>query len=331
MNAIERRALYHLLRMNWLNEPSLSVASWQVEDYRALQLTDLFDRLQRFNIRLNRLSFVAHADECGSPEELADHLIGDKSLTPMQEDQIYLLIFELWRRLMSEKPSLSIVCNEFDYQIYLHDHQKIADFFALQDAITNFLKILNENVDEGILPQQAFKLICAYCANDIELFLYDFIAIQIDEGNESYAHELLSNFDPYLGHDKWFKLLRLRLCERTQSKFAQKIIEEIVEEDLNDEELDYNLELLSTLAEMEDSVAFPLILKHSIPLIKTEEDFQELLTITIEYFHHMNQDRQEEDLKTLLDHRSNYPMDETIHSYDPGFIQFVHLFNLEGL
>lgn len=331
MNDIERRALYHLLRMNWLNEPSLSVEPWQVEDYRSLALSDLFDQLQRFKIQLNRLSFVAYADECGSPEELTEHLIGDRSLSAKEEDQIYLLIFELWRRLMSEKPSLSIVCNEFDYQIYLYDHQKIEDFFDLQDAITNFLKILDENVDEGIPPQQAFKLICTYCANDIEIFLYDFIANQIDEENDSYAHELLGNFDAYLGHDKWFKLLRLRLCENNHSKNAQKIIGEIIEEYLNEQDVDYNLEFLSVLTEIDDSFTFRTILKNSLPLIRIEENFQELLTIAIDHFHHFNQEAEATTLQTLLNKRAHYPLHENLHMHNPDFIKFIHLFHLEDL
>ncbi len=58
MNTIERRALYNLLRMNWINEPTLPVESWQVEDYRALSLPDLFGRLKDFNIQLERVSFI---------------------------------------------------------------------------------------------------------------------------------------------------------------------------------------------------------------------------------------------------------------------------------
>jgi hypothetical protein len=185
MNAIERRALYNLLRMNWLNEPTLSVESWQVEDYRSLPLPDLFERLKQFNIQLDRVSFIAYADECDSPEDLTEHLIGDRNLPTAQEDQVYLLIFELWRRLMSEKPSLSILCNELDHQIFLYDRHELDNPLALQDALTHFIEILDENVDEGIPPEQAFKLISPYFANDMETFLYDFIAEQIDEGNES--------------------------------------------------------------------------------------------------------------------------------------------------
>ena len=330
MNVIERRALYNLLRMNWLNEPTLSVESWQVEDYRSLPLPALFDRLKQFNIQLDRVSLIAYADECGSPEELADYLVGDRHLQTTEEDQIYLLIFELWRRLMSEKPSLSILCNELDYQIYLYDHQELDNPLALQDALTHFIQILDDNVDEGILPQHVLKLIAPYSANDIETFLYDFISEQIEEGSESYAHELLDDFDPYLGTNKWFKLLRIRLCEQAHSKMAQRIVEQIIEEDLNDQDLDYHLELLSVLTEMGDQTIFRTIVQQTLPLIKHEEEFQDLVAIAIDFFHRLNLDQQEITLKTLLEKRSHRSLNEAIDTNDPDLALVNHLFNLKS-
>jgi hypothetical protein len=329
MNSIERRALYNLLRMNWLNEPTLSVESWQVEDYRSVHLSDLFERLRQFNIQLDRVSFIAYADECDSPESLTEHLIGDRNLNTTEEDQIYLLIFEIWRRLMSEKPSLSILCNELDYQIYLYDNQQLENTGALQDALTHFIQILDENVDEGIAPGHVLKLIETHCANDIETFLYDFISEQIDEGNESYSHELLEDLDAYLGNNKWFKLLRIRLCEQTQSKTAQRIVGQIVEEHLNDQDLDYNLEFLSVLAEMGDHTIFRLIIKHTLPLINVEEDFHDLLAIALDYFHRLDQSQQEMTLKAIIEKRSKHPLDETILAQDPDFAAVGRLFNLK--
>lgn len=329
MNAIERRALYNLLRMNWLNEPSLAVEPWQVEDYRSLPLTHLFDKLKPFNIHLDRVSFIAYADESDSPEELTEHLLGEDHLPTAQEDQIYLLIFELWRRLMSEKPSLSILCNELDHQIYLYDQQKLEDPAALQDALTHFIQILGENVDEGIPPEQAFNLISNYCANDIESFLYDFIAEQIDEENESYGHDLLDDFDAYLGKNKWFKLLRIRLYEHSQHKTAQKIAVEVIEENLSDQDLDYHLEFLSVMTEMGDPLTFRLIIKHTLPLIKQVGDFQDLLNIVIDYFHRLDQEQQENNLKNLLEQQSHRSPDETLDAKDPDLMAMAQFFNLK--
>ena len=170
MTSIERRALYHLLRMNWLNEPTLPVETWQVEDYRSYSLPQLFESLKKNKIHLDRTGFIAYADECESPEELSDHLIADHPYTPNQEDEIYLIIFDIWRRLMREKPSLSIVCNELDHQIYLYDHLILDNPNSLQDALLHFSELLHANADQGIPPEQALKLVSNHCANDIETF-----------------------------------------------------------------------------------------------------------------------------------------------------------------
>ncbi len=331
MNTIERRALYHLLRMNWLNEPTLSVEPWQVEDYRSLPLQTLFDRLKQFKIHLDRVSFVAYADECDSPEDLTDHLIGDRHFLTAQEDEIYLLIFELWRLLMSEKPSLSILCNELDYQIHLYDQQQLEDPLTLQDALTHFVQALDENADQGIPSQHILKFISNYCANDIETFLYDFISEQIDEGNEEYAHELLDDFDAYLSNNKWFKLLRIRLCEQIHNKIAQKIAGEIIEEYLNDQDLDYNLEFLSILLERGDQANFRLMIKQTLPLIKREEDFQDLLLIAIDYFHRLDQDQQAITLKTIFEKHAAIPSDQIIDTKNSDIITLIQFFNLKDL
>lgn len=145
----------------------------------------------------------------------------------------------------------------------------------------------------------------------------------------SYAHDLLDDLDPYLGNNKWFKLLRLRLYEQPQNKTAQKIVGQILEEHLNDQDLDYNLELLSILAEIGDPVTFRLIVKRTLPLIKREEDFQDLLAIAIDYFHRLDQDQQELTLKTLLEKRTSQALDKAIAPQDPDFIALIQLFNLK--
>lgn len=317
MNSIERRALYNLLRMNWLNEPSLPVEPWQVEDYHTLSSPILFNRLKNFNIHLDRTSFIAYADECDSPEDLTDHLVADSTFSAPEEDQIYLLIFELWHQLMAEKPSLSIICHELDYQIHLYDQQQLDNPLALQDALTHFVQILDENADQGVPPQKVFNLISPYCANDIETFLYDFISEQIDEENDTYAHELLDDFETYLVDNKWFKLLRIRLCDH--NKIIQKLIENVIEEHLTDLDLSYNLELLSILTEKGHDTLFRFIIKQTLPLIKQEEDFQDLLVIAIDYFHQLDKEKEEMILKKILEKHIQLSPQKTIPSDDFDF------------
>lgn len=328
MNVIERRALYHLLRMNWLNEPTLSVEPWQIEDYRALPLPFLFNRLKAFSIALDRMSFIAYADECDSPEDLTEHLTADRPLQSTEEDQIYLLIFELWRRLLSEKPSLSVLCNELDLQVCLYDNHELENPFGLQDALAHFVQVLDENVDEGIPPEKAFELISTYCANNLETFLFDFIAEQIEEENESYALELLDDFDPFLGNNKWFKLLRIRLFEKTQNKTAQKISQEVFEEHMTEADPDFNLEFLSVLLETGDSTLFRQVIVQTLPFITREEEFQDLLAIVIDYFRRLDLEQQESALKMVFEKRSHLALDKTFNAHDPDSASLIQLLSL---
>ena len=92
----DRHALYNSLRLHWLLDPSIKVENWQVQDYRALALEALFEQLHHCNIKMDRSTFIAYAENFGTPEELADHLAADLQADTYLQDRIYLLIFELW-------------------------------------------------------------------------------------------------------------------------------------------------------------------------------------------------------------------------------------------
>jgi hypothetical protein len=325
MNQIKQRVLYNLLRMNWLNEPGLTIEPWQVENYRELSLEALFGRLKELSIQLDKLSFITYAQECDSPEDLTGYLIGDQEIKAKIEDQIYLLIFELWRRLMNEKPSISIFCDELDYQIYLYDQGELKDLIPLQQAMINLLSILEENVDEGISPKEAFSLISDYCANDLETFLYDFISDQIDEEHESYARELLDGFQPYLKDNKWFILLRARLLGNFNSKISNKMLSQILEDHLNDKDLEFNLEVLSFMTEIGNLLLFRHLVKETSALLIIEEDFQDLLSICADFYHRLDLDQIENAIQTILKKRSTYSLTDQLSLTDPDLNFFLSL------
>src|SRR5580700_5828395 len=102
---IREKALYNILRFNWLENPSMPVEKWQVEDYRALPLPHLFSRLKQLSISLDDAAFLSYAENCATPEELVDLLWTEENDVKGQ-DQAYLLLFELWRRRLPHKTSL---------------------------------------------------------------------------------------------------------------------------------------------------------------------------------------------------------------------------------
>lgn len=320
MVEIEKRALYTSLRMNWLQDSSLEVEKWQVEDYRSLTLPSLFERLKKLSIDLDENSFIAYSNDCNAPEDLTEFLIGDNEISPDLEDKIYLLVFELWRRLVTETPSLSVFCDELDYQIYLYDNQLTTDIEPLQASLEQLSVILDENVDQGIPIEEVYKLITDYCANDIETFLYDFISDQMDQENLFYVQDLLESFHIYFKGNKWFSLLRARLSSFSSVGAAHKMLAQLIEEYADGGDLEFNLELLSFTVVTGPHGFFQEIVEISIPLIKKEEDFQDLLGICIDYYHRLDLDEIEMVIQGILKKRERINFDSKIQSNDPDVV-----------
>ncbi len=53
------------------------------------------------------------------------------------------------RRLIPEKQSLTIFCDELDHQIDLYDSNMLENMDALEDCLDNLQGLLNKNTDEG--------------------------------------------------------------------------------------------------------------------------------------------------------------------------------------
>lgn len=314
---IERRALYNSLRLNWLNNQNLIVEPWQVEDYRALPLNQIFERLKLQDIFLDKNSFLSFAEEFDTPEELTEHLLSDVEADKNTQDQIYLLLFELWRRLVPEKTCLTIFCDDLDHQIDLYDGGKVESSEPIQDALSNLQAILDENTDQGIDPRDAFDRISHACANDLESFLYDFIAEQIDAGDISYAEELLEDFSPYVIDTKWFEFLRARLLAITDQAASERLIHKLIHEATKKPELEFNLEVLSFMVILGEKEDFIKLVKKTIPLLKNEEDFQDLLSICADFYHRLDFDNVEVSIQEILRKRSQKPLKMAFLTSDP--------------
>jgi hypothetical protein len=323
---IARRALFNSLRMNWLGgDRSQKVEPWQVEDYRQLKAEELFKRLQRHDIDLDRTTFTALAEDVDTPEQLADGLVAECSLSAQEEDQVYLLVFELWRRNANEKPSLSIFCDELDYQIFAYDHSPTLKPEDIQDAIANLEMILDENTDEGANPIEVFETISNGCANDIETFLYDYIAEQIDQQNKVYAADLLDSFVPYLKDRPWFDFLRARLLTDSDSEASNQILKKLVQDVKKDQDLDLGLEVLSFLAKGGDPEIFRPLARLAVSLLETEEDFQEILSICADYYHFLDKEKEEMTVQSILKNRFQIDLESQIEAKDQTVREFLKL------
>ncbi len=324
---IERRALYTSLRMNWLLDPDIDVETWQVEDYREVSLPKLFERLNDLNIRLDNPSFTAYAENFDSPEELCDALTGEEEeeedADGQAQDRVYLVLFEIWRRLLPEKPCLSIFCDELDHQINLYDLEAVQSAEPLQDALANLLTILEENVEAGGEPIAVFDSISSGCANDLETFLCDFMAEQIDNENYSYAAELIEDFGEYISDLKWLDFFRARILDHTDSMAAHQLVRQVIEETISDKDLEFNFQILAFLVQGGDKDVFVKLVEHSLPLLLTEEDLLDMLTICIEFFHRLDAEKEEAALQKLYDQRAYRLSENPLDPQDPHLAELV--------
>lgn len=306
-------------------DPTLVVEPWQVEDYRSMPLDTIFEKLENNDIHFDRSSFQAFADTVDSPEDLTEVVMGDSTSDTKIQDQIYLLVFELWRRLLPEKPSLSIFCDELDQQIHLYDRREVGNDEGIQDILANLQVILDENVDQGTEPHEAFECIEGGCANDIESFLYDFIAEQIDEENFAYANELLDGFSGYIHDTKWFEFLRARLLAVTDPEEANVLVKQLVKNEGGQRDLAFNFELLSFLVRAGDRETFENLAKLSARLLEVEEDFQNLVSLSADFYHRLDHERIEQDLQVILNKRANKNLDADFKTNDAGLAEFLKI------
>lgn len=300
----------------------MSVEPWQVEDYRAIALPKIFERLGAHEFKLDKEYFLKLASQVDSPEELTNLLLEDEELNPIVYDQVYLLIFELWRRFITDLPCLSIFCDEFDHQAYIYDENR-ANIEAIQDAIASLQNILDENTDKGLDPHQVFKLVASHCAHDLESFIYDYIYEQIDNGNVSYATELVDGFKAYMSDSKWYDFLRTKLLSLSDEENAQRYVKDLIDRYKDEKDLEFNFEVLSFMVKVASEESFNRLAKKTLPLITIEVDFHDLLEISIEFYHYLDLEVKEQLLKEILAKRSHLHLDGAIPSKDPVRAEYL--------
>ncbi len=300
---LQTKALYNLLRLNAAEDSSLRADPWALEDLRSLDLETLFARLQKYTVQLDKSSFFEFAEKCDTPEELSDLLLPDAA-EEKKRDPFYLIVFELWRRLLPEKQSLSIFCDELDHRIVQYDQGNLESDEPIQDALANLLEVLDENADSGAQPEEIFEAICDFCAHDLESFLYDYNADLLDGGNSLYASELIEGFSPYVTEPIWFDFLRVRLLAFTDIGDANIAMHRLLESDL---ELPLVYEMLRFLATNGEHELFALAVKKALPLLSTQEELNEVIAITSDYYRRLDEDELEKSVQKLMRQTSGPP------------------------
>lgn len=320
---LKGKALFNLLRINWLDDPSAEVRPWQVEDLRDIGTEELFSRLKALGVILDTESFYLYAENCSNPEELADCVwFEEEDLEGY--DRAYLLLFELWRRLLPDKFCLSIFCDELDQLIDLYDRGEI-DEEALQNAISILEDVLDDAVDKGGEPKTTFSEIAKYCAHDLERFLIDYISDQIVANNETYASELVDAFYDYSSDRRRFDLLRARLMVSSDPEESNIVYGRILEDLAEAPDLELGMQVAESLIHHGDLRLFMQTVKQTLPLLRTEEEFQSLLAVAAEYYRCLDRDNEEKMIQGILKERASLPSGAAVDPSDRALLHFSQM------
>lgn len=299
-----KKTLYNLVRMHSSDTPEKTLASWQITDYRQLSFQQIFQNLHAIGFHLDKQSFLAYAEQCEDSEELADSIVSEDDSAEIQ-DQVYLLIFELWRRLLPDKKSLSIFCDEIDHRINLYDQGHLHAeelIFAMLHELEELFTLNSGNLGSSDLKSM-FQSVQNLCANDLEMFLYDFISEQIEYENIEQAAHFTNFFLQYVENPKWFEFLQARILAVSDKYRARLLLQNLLKKELASDSLDFHTEIFHFLLVIGDLELFVNSIEHSLKLIDSEEDFQNWIEIAIALFEQNNRKNQLQALTQFLENR----------------------------
>lgn len=300
------RSLYNLLKVSLKEDPSIKTESWQIRDYRELSVEELLKLLGEIGISLSQETFLLYAENCDTPEDLLETLWVDES-DLVGQDKAYLVLFELWRRWVPEKQSLSIFCDELDHLILLYDDGLLDNEERLQIALGELEDILDESIDHGADAQEIFQSVMRYMAHDLEQFLYDYILDLMDASNELYASELIDGMSPYVAERKWFDLLKARLFSLSNSPETAIFVSRLLEQAEEEPDVPFLMEVAHFLISWEDTSLFLECVRMLAPFIQEEEDLVEVLKIIATFYQTLDKEDEAQKIEKYLERMEKEP------------------------
>jgi hypothetical protein len=321
MLLLQRKALYNLIQLNLarIEAGELKIGNlqtWQIANYRDTPAEELFLQLNALGVSFGKEHFELFGKKFEAPEEMVENLAKERE--PLEQDQIFLILFELWRRFFPEKRSISIFCDELDYQMTAYDLEKPN---AIADTLAYLQQLLEEHVDRGLEPKQAFAIIQTYCANDIESFLFDYILNAIEGGNQRLATELLDGFGRFVSKEIWFKYLSARAEILSDPEEGYEQLEKIINQLSSDTHLDLVEEMLFFLANSGNHSLFYTLAKKTIPLLKKEEDFRVYLEACYSHYDYLELKQPSLAIAFLFHSRASIPPETPLLPSDPGILE----------
>lgn len=298
-----------------------------IEDFRQLEETELFFRLESLGAPLEQAEFFQLASMVETPQEATELLI-DVAKTPPPFEKLYLVIFELWRRLLPERKTFSIFCDELDRQIFLYNQGTLRKDEALQKSLAILEKLFQEQIDQGEGKKEMREHFDRHMAHDLDHFLYEYITDLMASRSFVYAEELVESFYYYMHDRRWFDFLLVQIIHEKDPVEAHELLRSLIKEVTDEEDVDLQFEMLHYMIETGDRHSFIYLVEKNALLLRTEEDFVELMAIVSEYYRRLDQEDLQEKIERLIEERSTKKSHERFEKKDQGFQRFVEILGL---
>lgn len=179
--------------------------------------------------------------------------------------------------------TLTLFCRELDRTIEAYESD-LPLGVDLADLLAALQYLLDEHVDQGIEPSLAFDQIQKCLNHDLENFLYDVIADELDMNETTYAIELLEGFWRYVNEKQWFKFLEIRAEIQQDPEEGFEKLERLLCQQKKEGDLLFLLEILCFLGKQGSHTDFLELALFLLPKIEREGDFQDYLTIVANHY-----------------------------------------------
>jgi hypothetical protein len=311
----EIKAHYNLLKAQVAWDPSTPHEKWMVEDLSAVSDKNLLKRLEDLKVPVSSTNLKKYLEEIETPEDFLEAVTLETD-GPEKVENVYLILFELFKRHAPKKESLSIFADELDSLIQKYEATSGKNWAEIVPHLKQLVHILRENLSGVKNPSEVLEKLSRHFAYDLEGFIYDFIADLIDSSQEVLAEEFIELFFDYLTKPYWFTLLEYYLKGADEER-----LENLSDLAIETKDFEFSLEVLHVLKEEESDRFFPL-LSHTVDFSKEEADFVELLTVAQEFFEEKDRLREMMEIKKILDSRSQIDEKRRLHPQDAACSHF---------
>ncbi|MCH9623965.1 MAG: hypothetical protein S4CHLAM27_03360 [Chlamydiia bacterium] len=289
------RGYYNLLWLQKLRNVAENGEAWESLDYRTLPLSKLWSSLSKLSFSFDKESFIAFCEPVDSPEELIQLLMPEES---EEKNKVYLLIFELWRRLLPEKESVSIFADELDRKIAAYERYR--DDSELLLGLGRVVEILESNTIEGEPGEAVFERLCLYVAHDLESVIYTYIDSALADSPGDSCLLLIEHFMPYVKEKRNLQFLKLKSIPvefvEEREQLAHYLINSLQEE----MSIPLAIALLFYLIDRRDKELFAELFSSIISHVSEEKVLVKLLDVLMAYHGAFGSDEKQNQVHAFL-------------------------------